>query len=226
LIIIREWFGNAFVAVQNPVVAPASAELTPSRTLRKKVAGDQWYEIQEESSVKYPWPSTYVNMARQGIELNRTQDAIRSLTRALELDPSSKSVYTMRSRIFQRQEDYAAAVRDYGHAFLTGHIDVPSEGARVSGRVLAGGWAFSNASPIVNVSVSVDDQAAAPATIDISRPDVAKAFPTESAPSNSGWHTILDTSRTPVGEHELVARARLQNGLLLELGSVKIVVAT
>jgi tetratricopeptide (TPR) repeat protein len=67
----------------------------------------------EQSAAMTPWPSTFFNMARQQITLHRTQDAVQSLNRALELDPSLESAYAMRAGIFEGEGNFAAASRDY-----------------------------------------------------------------------------------------------------------------
>jgi protein O-mannosyl-transferase len=67
----------------------------------------------EQSAAMTPWPSTFFNMARQQITLHRTQDAVQSLNRALELDPSLESAYAMRAGILEGEGNFAAASRDY-----------------------------------------------------------------------------------------------------------------
>ena len=74
---------------------------------------EQALEKLQQSVAQVPWPSTYFNMARQQITLHRTQDAVRSLNRALELDPSLESAYVMRAGILEGEGNLVAASRDY-----------------------------------------------------------------------------------------------------------------
>jgi len=130
----------------------------------------------------------------------------------------------MRAELLQRQGNYAAAVRDYSHVLLKSNIDTPSNGARVSGRVFAGGWAFSKGPAIVGVPIYIDNAPFAEATMGIERPDVARAFPEASNALVSGWQAIVETSGIAAGEHVLSVHAKLLDGSLLEVGSIKIVV--
>jgi tetratricopeptide (TPR) repeat protein len=70
----------------------------------------------EQSAALLPWPSTYLNMARHQLTLNRLQDAIGSLSRALNLDPRLEPAYLMRAGIFESEGDLLAAARDYEQA--------------------------------------------------------------------------------------------------------------
>jgi tetratricopeptide (TPR) repeat protein len=179
----------------------------------------------EQSVAKFPWPSSYVNMAREQIKLNRIQDAVQSLTRALELDPALESAYIMRAELLQRQGDYKGARRDYSHVLLNGNIDAPSDGAKVSGKVLTAGWAFSKGSPIVEMSIYVDNDFLAQASMKVGRPDVAKAFPEAREALESGWQAVVDTSVISAGQHTFTVSAKLLDGSLLEVGSISIVVS-
>jgi tetratricopeptide (TPR) repeat protein len=183
----------------------------------------------EQSAAQLPRSSTYINMARHQTKLNREQEAIHSLTKAIELDsgldPNLDAAYMMRARLLLRQGDSSGAARDYSRAILRGHIDTPVEGAIISGKVAAGGWALSKASAIAEISIYLDNQPLTQATIGIARPDVAKAFPAEGGAPASGWSAILDTTGTPPGQHALIARAKLQDGTFLDLGSIKVVVS-
>jgi len=67
----------------------------------------------QQSAAQIPRPSIYVNMARQQIRLHRAQDAVQSLNRALELDPSLESAYVMRAGILEGEGNLVAASRDY-----------------------------------------------------------------------------------------------------------------
>jgi len=90
---------------------------------------------------------------------------------------------------------------------------------------LVGGWVISKASPVAEVSIYMDDQPLMRGTIGIARPDVARAYATEAGAANSGWHAVVDTTNTPAGQHLLLARAKLQDGAFVDVGSAKIVVA-
>jgi len=181
----------------------------------------------QQSVVQKPLPTTYINMARHQIRLNRAQDAIQSLTRSIELDPAIESAYLMRAGIFERLGDSSSAARDYSRARhpIMGHLDAPVDGALTSGTVLVGGWVISKASPVAEVSIYMDDQPLMRGTIGIARPDVARAYATEAGAANSGWHAVVDTTNTPAGQHLLLARAKLQDGAFVDVGSAKIVVA-
>ena len=67
----------------------------------------------QQSAAQMPQPSIYFNMARQQIRLHRAQDAVQSLNRALELDPSLESAYVMRAGILEGEGNFVAASRDY-----------------------------------------------------------------------------------------------------------------
>ena len=81
-------------------------------------AGDPWHALEklQQSATLKPWPSTYVNMARHQLTLNRPQDAIQSLGRALALDPQLALAYRMRAGILESEGDFLAAVHDYEQA--------------------------------------------------------------------------------------------------------------
>ena len=182
-------------------------------------------ELLRQSAATLPWPSTYVNMARHQAKLNRVPDAIQSLGKAIELDPTLESAYLLRADLYLRQGDSLAAAKDYGHALLKGHIDVPLEGANLSGKALAGGWTISKASPIAEIWIYMDARPLTKAILGVARPDVAKVFPTESWAPTSGWNAIFDTAGTPPGQHTLTVRAKLQDGTFLDASSVKIEVS-
>lgn len=80
----------------------------------------------EQSVALTPWPSTYLNMARHQLTLNRPEDALQSLSRALDLNPHLESAYLMRAGIFERQGDVLAATRDYKQAI---HLNPQDERA-------------------------------------------------------------------------------------------------
>ena len=67
----------------------------------------------QQSAAQMPRPSIYFNMARHQIRLHRAQDAVQSLNRALELDPSLESAYVMRAGILEGEGNFVAASRDY-----------------------------------------------------------------------------------------------------------------
>jgi tetratricopeptide (TPR) repeat protein len=179
----------------------------------------------EQSAEKLPWPSTYINLARHQAKLNRLQDAIQSVNEALKLDPSLESAYALRAQIYFRQGDSSAAARDYARVLLKGYIDRPREGATISGKVVAGGWALAKTSAISEISIYMDDRRLVQATMGGARPDIAKLYPTQLGAENSGWNALFDTAGTPAGQHLLSIRAKLQDGTFLEVCSNRVVVS-
>jgi tetratricopeptide (TPR) repeat protein len=179
----------------------------------------------KQSAQKLPWPSTYMNMAQHQVKLNRVQDAIQSVNQALKLDPTLESAQAFLAKLYLRQGDSVAAAREYGHILFKGHIDIPGEGANISGKVRSGGWAVSKASPISEIWIYMDNNPLAPATLGGARPDVAKALPTAFGAATSGWNAILDTTDTPAGQHSLSVRARLKDGTFLEVSNIRVVVS-
>jgi tetratricopeptide (TPR) repeat protein len=179
----------------------------------------------KRSAQKLPWPSTYINMARHQAKLNRVTDAIQSVNQAIKLDPTQESAYTLRAELYLRQGNSIAAAHDYAHVLLRGQIDNPPDGAMISGKVVAGGWAISKASPISEISIYMDDRPLAQAILGGARPDVARDYPTALGAAFSGWNVIFDTAGTPAGPHSLSIRAKLQDGTFLEVCSNKIVIS-
>lgn len=179
----------------------------------------------KQSAEKLPWPSTYMNIARHDVQLNRLPDAIESVNQAIKLDPRLESAYSLRAQLYLRAGDAYAAAQDYARVLLKGHIDNPREGATLSGQVVAGGWAVSKASPISAISLYMDNRPLGQATIGGARPDVAKALPKELGAATSGWNAVFDTKGTAPGSHALSVRAKLQDGTFLEVSSVKVLVS-
>lgn len=70
----------------------------------------------ELETVELPSASTYVEIARNQLEIERSQDALQSLNRALELDATIESAYILRGNLYERQNDFSAAVMDYRRA--------------------------------------------------------------------------------------------------------------
>lgn len=77
----------------------------------------------QQSAALLPWPSTYVNMARHQLALNRTQDAMQSLNQALKLNPELERAYTMRAAIFEREGNLLAADQNYRQALRMNPTD-------------------------------------------------------------------------------------------------------
>jgi tetratricopeptide (TPR) repeat protein len=179
----------------------------------------------KQSAQKLPWPSTYMNMARHQLKLSRLNDAIQSVDEALKLDPTLEAAYSLRAELFLRQGDSASAARDYARVLLKGHIDNPREGAAISGKAVAGGWAVSKSSAISEVWIYIDNRPLAQAVLGGARPDVAKALPEQFGAATSGWNAIFDTTQTSAGEHSLDVRVRLLDGTFLVLSSMKIMVS-
>ena len=71
--------------------------------------------------------------------------------------------------------------------------DTPAEGSTVSGIVAVEGWAFDNVSQNVSVTLFVDQVQVATGLANITRPDIAVAYP--GAPENPAFHFDLDTTK-------------------------------
>jgi hypothetical protein len=84
-------------------------------------------------------------------------------------------------------------------------IDQPVGNATIGGSVTVTGWSFDNVA-LSGVSVYVDGAPAGTATLGISRPDVAAAYP-HVAPANAGWRYTLDTTKIANGPHTLTVHA-------------------
>jgi len=85
-----------------------------------------------------------------------------------------------------------------------GSLDVPAPGATISGTSASiEGWAFDNVG-MNSVEVYVDGILRGTATLGVSRPDVATAYP-HMAPDDSGWSYTLDTTALANGSHTIVA---------------------
>ncbi len=77
----------------------------------------------QQSVALLPWPSTYINMARHQLALDRTEDAVQSLDLALKLDPRLELAYTMRAAILEREGNLLAAAQDYRQALHVNPAD-------------------------------------------------------------------------------------------------------
>ena len=68
------------------------------------------------AAAESPSAPLYVNIARNQIMLQREQDAIQSLDRALQLDASMDSAYVMRGELYESQGILPTAAHDYWQA--------------------------------------------------------------------------------------------------------------
>jgi GH25 family lysozyme M1 (1,4-beta-N-acetylmuramidase)/Tfp pilus assembly protein PilX len=78
-----------------------------------------------------------------------------------------------------------------------------------------GGWALSDAG-VKQVKILVDGNFSGYASIGESRPDVAKAFPSYSYGSTSGYSYELDVSKLSAGNHELTVETIGNNGTIAD----------
>lgn len=96
-------------------------------------------------------------------------------------------------------------------AMPVGRMDLPPNGATISGSsTVAAGWVTAN-KPIQQVTISIDHKPAQITKPATARPDVDAIYP-QSAVKNKGWAAILDISKVAPGSHEVEARAVEQNG--------------
>jgi len=102
-----------------------------------------------------------------------------------------------------------------------GVTDEPRSGEALRGTVEVRGWALSEGG-IRQVIVYVDRNYAVTATLGISRPDVAKAFPTFSHGADAGWTASLDTGKFRAGTNELVVQCTANNGATRDLGDINV----
>jgi Bacterial Ig domain len=102
-----------------------------------------------------------------------------------------------------------------------GVMDEPRTGAALRGTIELRGWALSEGG-IKQVHVYVDRNFAGSATLDMSRPDVAKAFPAFSHGADAGWTAALDTGKFAAGAHELVVQCTANNGATRDLGDINV----
>jgi N-acetylmuramoyl-L-alanine amidase len=100
-------------------------------------------------------------------------------------------------------------------------MDGPRNGEALHGTVEVRGWALSEGG-VQKVNVYVDRNYAVGATLGISRPDVAKAFPAFSHGADAGWTASLDTAKFRAGTHELVVQCTANNGATRDLGDVNV----
>jgi N-acetylmuramoyl-L-alanine amidase len=102
-----------------------------------------------------------------------------------------------------------------------GVTDEPRSGEALRGNVELRGWALSEGG-IKQVTVYVDRNYAATATLGISRPDVAKAYPAFAHGADAGWTASLDTGKFRAGTHELVVQGTANNGATRDFGDVNV----
>ncbi|MGA2741287.1 MAG: hypothetical protein ABSG65_28090 [Bryobacteraceae bacterium] len=119
----------------------------------------------------------------------------------------------------------AAGCRSEGgrEALPFGVMDGPRSGEALQGIVEVRGWALSE-DGIRQAIVYVDRNYAVAARLGISRPDVAKAFPTFAHGADAGWTASLDTGKFRAGTHELVVQCTANNGATRDLGDINVTV--
>jgi hypothetical protein len=103
-----------------------------------------------------------------------------------------------------------------------GNLDVPSTGDTLSGTATVAGWAWA-LSGIAKVDLFVDGNLLASATYGISRPDIPVSFP--GAPSTLGYQYSLDTTAFSNGSHNVVAKAKDNNGHVATFRTVQFTVS-
>jgi hypothetical protein len=81
----------------------------------------------------------------------------------------------------------------------------PATGSTISGQISVDGWPFDCNSGTTSVDLYVDDVLKASGLANITRPDIAGAYP--GAPSNPAFHFVLDTRQLPNGQHVIEVRA-------------------
>jgi hypothetical protein len=120
----------------------------------------------------------------------------------------------------------AAGCRSAGsrQALPFGVMDEPRSGEALRGTVELRGWALSEGG-MKQVIVYVDRNYAATATLGISRPDVAQAYPAFSHGADAGWTASLDTSKLRAGTHEVVVQGTANNGATRDFGDVNVILA-
>jgi hypothetical protein len=147
------------------------------------------------------------------------------------VDLSSVSPGEHRIAIRVKLEDGSTAVvgeqpiRVLGGPDAIGFIDLPAEGASVSGPTYVAGWALGMRSPVAQVEVSVDGKAVATATKGYRRPDVAAVHVSLPDADTSGWDAIVDTARLKPGPHVLGVACVLADGGHVTLGQKKIIIS-
>ena len=105
-----------------------------------------------------------------------------------------------------------------------GAVDTPVAGQTLRGRVLVGGWALSEAG-IRQVTIHIDRNFVAEATLGGPRPDVAKVHPGFPDSGTSGWNALLDTRVISEGPHELTVQARSKAGATRDLATIQVTIA-
>ena len=87
-----------------------------------------------------------------------------------------------------------------------GFVDMPAEGASVSGVIEVSGWVFSSAAPVVLVEAFLDDFYLGRLKYGVERADVSAAYP-EEAPLACGYRDRLVPLLGMTGARELTVRA-------------------
>ena len=86
----------------------------------------------------------------------------------------------------------------------------PASGSTVSGTISIDGWAFDSVSSTTQVALYVDNVLTSSGVANITRPDIAVAYP--GAPSNPAFHFALDTTTLTNGVHTIEVRATDASG--------------
>jgi uncharacterized protein (TIGR03437 family) len=96
---------------------------------------------------------------------------------------------------------------------FTVDVDVPSNGATISGTILAAGWAFDANAKVTSIQILVDGNLYGSANIGVSRADVCSSYPGEPGCPNLGWNINLQTTLFADGAHTLGVQAYGADGL-------------
>ena len=118
----------------------------------------------------------------------------------------------------------ADAGRDPRNELPFGVVDAPRPGDVVPpGRILVGGWAMDD-SAVDEILVYLDSHFAASTTLNVARPDVAKAFPQYARSSDvHGWNVRIEVPNSP-GAHTIIVQAVDDHGATRDLGTVTITI--
>ena len=103
-----------------------------------------------------------------------------------------------------------------------GALETPTAGDGLAGNASVAGWAWS-LSQVVSVTVLVDGNLVASATLGISRPDVTASFP--DAPTDTGFQYSLDTTKFPNGTHAIVVKATDVNGKVATFKTAQVTIS-
>ena len=94
---------------------------------------------------------------------------------------------------------------------ILGSVDIPRPGSTLRATITSGGWALAE-SGVERVAIYIDKQFLVYATLDGSRPDIAKAFPAFPNAAHAGWGAVIDLSQMTAGNHELTVQVKTKAG--------------